>query len=176
MHAGSAGTFRVAGNQLSGTVPPELTTSFPVNSTTWASNCIVNASTPRAGCDLPERDSLIDFYMSMGGPFWVTGNAWMAAPHPCAWIGVTCLGGSATSGPVVDITFLSSFIGLSGSLPSTLSQLTALTYEALLEDPLLWWVPGSSDDKLLVRLIPAEGCILRAGTSSAGPSRHYCRF
>ena len=97
----SAANLRVGSNQLTGTVPLQLTTLFPVNSTTWASTCITNCNSTLAGCDLVERQALIDFYLSTGGPYWTLSSGWMSSTHPCTWYGVTCANGSTTSGPVV---------------------------------------------------------------------------
>ena len=124
--------MKFASNQLSGSVPTQLTSiSFPAGSATWTSNCIVNCSSLLTGCDLVERSALTDFYIATSGPYWTVNSGWMTSTHPCTWYGVKCSGGSTTSGPVVDISItgtLSTPSGLVGSLPSTVSQLTALTY------------------------------------------------
>ena len=97
----SSGSLRFGNNQLSGTVPSQLTVVFPVNSTTWASTCITNCNATLAGCDLVERPSLIDFYLSTGGPYWTLSSGWMSSTHPCTWYGVGCSGRSTSAGPIV---------------------------------------------------------------------------
>ena len=100
----SAGNLLLSNNQLSGTVPSQLTSAFPTSTTTWSNNCIVNASTSQSGCDRVERPALLDFYLSTGGPYWPVNTGWLTAAHPCSWYGVGCLGGSTSSGPVVYVT------------------------------------------------------------------------
>ena len=97
----SSGNMRFANNQLSGTVPTQLTGLFPASSATWSSNCVVNNSALLSGCDIVERSALTDLYTSTGGPYWTVSSGWMSSAHPCTWYGVGCAGGSTTSGPVV---------------------------------------------------------------------------
>ena len=97
----SAGKLLLSSNQLSGTVPSQLTTTFPPSSAAWSNNCIVNASTSLSGCGLVERPALIDFYTSTSGFNWPVSSGWLTAAHPCSWYGVGCLGGSSNTGPVV---------------------------------------------------------------------------
>ena len=94
-------TLRLSNNQLLGTVPAQLTTTFPVMSMTWSGNCIVNATATLAGCDLAERSALLDFYTATHGGGWVVSTGWMTSAHPCSWYGVTCQAGSTIAGPVV---------------------------------------------------------------------------
>ena len=93
--------MRFASNQLSGSLPTQLTTLFPAASSTWSSNCIANCSSLLTGCDLAERAALADLYVSMGGPYWTVSSGWMSSTHPCTWYGLSCLGGSLTTGPIV---------------------------------------------------------------------------
>ena len=97
----SASKINFSGNQLTGTVPASLTGVFPVNSSIWSSNCMVNTTTSVAGCDMNERPALIDLYVSTAGPGWTVNTGWLTTSHPCTWFGVTCYGGSTTTGPVV---------------------------------------------------------------------------
>ena len=94
-------TLLLNNNQLTGTVPTQLATMYPVNSTSWSSTCMLNVSQPNAGCDLAERDALVDLYVSTGGLHWIAGSQWLTTSHPCAWFGVGCAGGSTANGPVV---------------------------------------------------------------------------
>ena len=97
----SVDNFRLNYNQLTGTVPPELTSRWPTSSSTWSNNCLANTTTTLRGCDLPERPALVDFFVSTAGPTWLVSTGWMTSAHPCTWLGITCLGASLTSGPIV---------------------------------------------------------------------------
>ena len=103
----SIGNVNFAGNQLTGTVPSRIATLLPPSSTVWSNNCIINATTILDGCTSitdSERSALLDFYFSTGGGSggsWVQTSGWVTRAHPCTWFGVTCLGGSVSSGPVV---------------------------------------------------------------------------
>ena len=99
--AASAGNLRMGNNQLTGTVPSQLASVFPANSTAWASTCITNSSALLSGCDLVERPALIDFYLSTGGPYWTLSSGWMSSTHPCTWYGVGCSGRPTSTGPVM---------------------------------------------------------------------------
>ena len=99
--------MRFAGNQLSGTVPSQLTAAFPANSSTWASTCMVNVTASNAGCDLAERAALVDLFSSTGGLHWLISSKWLTTAHPCQWVGVECLSGSSAAGPVVCVLCIS---------------------------------------------------------------------
>ena len=96
----SPGNLRFGSNQLSGTVPAQLT-SFPSTSAAWSYSCITNSAVSSSGCDMAERQALIDFYLSTGGPYWTSSSGWMTATHPCTWYGLSCSGGSLTGGSIV---------------------------------------------------------------------------
>ena len=109
-------------NQLTGTVPPTLAPLFPPSSSSFAVTCVTGAAGQYDGCSLPDRSALVDLYAATGGPGWLVSANWLSASHPCTWSGVSC-GGPA--GPVIGLLLTSN--GLTGTLPDSLSLLTAVT-------------------------------------------------
>ena len=94
----SPATANFGSNQLFGTLPAGVAAFLPLNSSSWSSTCITNASSPLSYCGMAEAVPLLDLYVSTSGANWVVNSNWLlAGSNPCGWAGVTC-GGS--SGPV----------------------------------------------------------------------------
>ena len=123
----AASTASFARNQLSGTLPAGVAALLPANSSTWSSTCVSGASNWYTGCALTERAALVDLFVSTLGYQWANASGWLSqTSSPCPsgqWFGVFC--GGAT-GPVTGLVLVSN--QLSGTLPSTLSAFTSLTY------------------------------------------------
>jgi hypothetical protein len=117
-------SLAVGTNHFVGTVPSALAAKFPVNSTVWASTCLVNATSRHAGCDLPERAALVDLYTSTNGNRWTTRTNWLSSGHPCTWFRIGCA--VAGVGPVDSIN--TAGINLVGTLRDSLGSLQDLTY------------------------------------------------
>ena len=88
----------LASNQLTGSVPVGLTTTFPLTSLTWSSNCLTNCSNQYPDCSMPERAALVDLYTATAGTAWANSTRWLTSVSLCNWTGVTC---GSPSGPVV---------------------------------------------------------------------------
>jgi hypothetical protein len=73
--------------------------------------------------DIPSTECqvLVDLYQSTNGDSWTNNAGWLFAETPCTWYGVTCGGEPAQ---VTNISLPAN--NLSGSLPDSLSNLSAL--------------------------------------------------
>jgi hypothetical protein len=106
----------VSSNQLIGTVPTAAARFAPES---WKINCLVNAMNPHPGCDLVEREFLVDLYGATAGAIWVSNTDWLSPGiHPCSWVGVLC---AVPEGPVVAI-----------SLPGTYSTVFRAMHASLM--------------------------------------------
>lgn len=77
-----------------------------------------------AGTAIPasEKTALTTFYTALGGSSWKKRTNWLSTTvNPCSWFGVLCSGGHV-------VGLLLNGNGLSGTIPSTISALTALQY------------------------------------------------
>lgn len=86
-----------------------------------------------------ERQALQDLYESTDGPNWIANNGWEFSDpnsNPCSFFGVEC------DGSHVSILSLSSN-GLSGTIPSTIGQLTSLTSLYLGDNELIGTIPST---------------------------------
>ena len=83
---------------------------------------------PMCALTSSERGVLVDVYSSLGGASWTQRGGWSAYANlsndPCAnaWYGVTCSG--ATPNRVAGLSLVG--VGIIGTFPSTLTQLTQL--------------------------------------------------
>ncbi len=82
----------MSGSELSGSVPFALQARFPLTSTSFQSTCLDGCTSIKAGCDMPERRILVDFFVRTQGARWVSSTSWASAASPCAWLGVNCTG------------------------------------------------------------------------------------
>jgi hypothetical protein len=77
-------------------------------------SCASVSEIPQAECQ-----ALFDLYTSAGGPEWTHQDNWLLSTTPCTWYGVLC-----NNGHVILLDLRNN--GLSGSLPASLGNLTAL--------------------------------------------------
>jgi hypothetical protein len=107
--------------------------------------CSLGLSTAvHAAIPASERAVLIALYASTNGAGWNSNSNWNGAPGTeCTWYGITCSAGDAN---VTEIRLGEVFAGnnLTGTLPSTLNQLTALRYAAFDDNVLTGSVPPLS--------------------------------
>ena len=83
-------------------------------------DCATQAALPY-GIPQAQCDALLDLYTSTNGASWTDNTNWLADDDICStWYGITCAGGNVTG-----ISLGSN--NLVGGLPSSLSDLTALT-------------------------------------------------
>jgi hypothetical protein len=88
-----------------------------------------------------ERAVLVALYTSTNGAAWLSNGNWNGAVGTeCTWYGITCSAGDAN---VLEIRLGEVFSGnnLTGTLPSSLNQLTALRYAAFDDNNLTGSVP-----------------------------------
>ena len=116
----------LSNNQLTA-VPGAVAAAYPVSGASWINNCITGATTTYNGCDLAERPALVELFVSTSAttarPGWTTSTNWLTSVHPCSWWGITCNGVSTVSAIILSSN------GLVGTLPSSFSLATALTYD-----------------------------------------------
>ena len=117
----NAGNAFFGTNQLTGAVPDGLTGAFPMASTAWSGNCIVNATGRLAGCDLPDRPALVELFTATGGTGWLNRTLWLSgAVDACSgWVGVQCSAGRVTALSLPGNS-------LTGSLPASISAMSGL--------------------------------------------------
>ena len=127
----------IAGNQLSGSVPTALTqlndlTTLDLSNNnltgllpTFSQSVAVNVDgnsisngSVELGAD--EKEALVALYNATGGDNWTNNTGWLGAEGTeCSWFGVIC-----DDSGVVEINLLDN--GLAGTIPTELSQLSAL--------------------------------------------------
>ncbi|MBX3000894.1 MAG: hypothetical protein KF893_20395 [Caldilineaceae bacterium] len=78
--------------------------------------------------------ALVALYNSTNGAAWTDNTNWLATPSPCAWFGVICDDGNVAAISLADNA-------LSGTLPSALSNLTALKSLSLYSNQLSGDIP-----------------------------------
>ena len=97
----SAGCPTVQNNQLSGSLPPEVSSVYPPSAVMFSGNCIANASSRYVNCDLADRVALVDLFVSTspGSTQWANAVScgWLTNTNPCSWAGVQC---DTSTGPV----------------------------------------------------------------------------
>ena len=81
-----------------------------------------------------QRAALVALYNATGGAGWTKNTGWLSDRHPCTWYGVTC------NGDVVTQLRLSQN-SLSGTMPSQLGELGALTALELSQNSLSGTIP-----------------------------------
>ena len=116
--------FYFSNNQLVGTVPTALTAQYPLSGAWWASNCLTGVSSRYIGCDVVDRAALVDLFSVTSGLTWLSSTLWLTSASPCSWFGVTC---DTVNGATVVVSLSLPSNGLQGTLPSSMSALTALT-------------------------------------------------
>ncbi|HMN29269.1 MAG TPA: hypothetical protein PKE45_14055, partial [Caldilineaceae bacterium] len=86
--------------------------------------------------DVPysQCSALVALYQATNGAGWVNRTNWLANSQVCTWFGVTCVGGSVTQ-----LRLQSN--GLSGTIPATLADLTALNWLELQYNQLTGTIP-----------------------------------
>jgi hypothetical protein len=124
-------------NHLSGTVPTGFGTRFLPSSLTWSTNCLVNVTYRRVGCELPERQALVELFALTNGTGWTINTGWASSVHPCTWYNVKC---ATTTGPVTSLVLTNN--GLVGLLPESMSLLAALQVLALDSNALSGTIPS----------------------------------
>ena len=70
-------TVSFANNQLTGSLPAAVNLQFPVTTGSWSGTCIVNATSPPAGCDLFERPALVDLFIATNTTGWLNATGWL---------------------------------------------------------------------------------------------------
>ena len=100
--------------------------------------CAVGACTvAQAAISASERQVLLDIYASANGPAWTANSGWNGAPGTeCSWARVTC---DAAQSHVVQIDLVSN--NLSGTLPPSLTPLTALVFFSVDQNALTGSIP-----------------------------------
>ena len=87
-----------------------------------------------------ERDALVDFYWSAGGPNWGRNDNWLSPPgSECRWIGVSCAG-APLDVYVGDLNLESN--NLIGSISPRLAELPGLEYLRLSNNGLSGSIPA----------------------------------
>lgn len=103
------------------------------SSSAFAVDCSDTATTTIAAS---ECNALVDLYTSTSGASWTTGTNWITSSTPCGWYGITC-----ASGHVTGIDLHSN--NLSGSLPSTIANLSSLIILILYDNHISGDLPSS---------------------------------
>jgi Leucine-rich repeat (LRR) protein len=106
--------------------------------------CEAQTVIPEAECD-----ALQALYLSTGGASWTLRTGWNAG-NPCTWLGVTCAGGHVT---VIDLEANN----LSGTLPTTLGNLTGLQDLSLENNLLTGPLPSSFTNLASIRIVKLSG-------------------
>lgn len=84
-----------------------------------ASAGVVSARLGLASSHGPDYDALMSLYNGLGGSSWAFKDGWGSSASYCTWHGIRC-----TSGRVTSLNLMSN--GLTGSLPASFAQLSAL--------------------------------------------------
>ena len=100
-----------------------MTATFPIAGTWWDTTCVIGVSSRPATCDMADRGPLVELYTSTALDGWTVSTDWLSASSPCTWYGVTC---SSSGTQVVALALAANNLG--GTLPTSLGNLTALTY------------------------------------------------
>ena len=86
--------------------------SIPLNKAGWSAYIVVDSEA--------QRENLISLYNATGGANWTNNTGWLGAEGTeCSWFGVSC-----ENGNVVNISLFDN--GLTGTIPSSLSQFSEL--------------------------------------------------
>lgn len=80
---------------------------------------VVSARLGLASSQGPDYDALMSLYNGLGGSSWAFKDGWGSSASYCTWHGIRC-----TSGRVTSLNLMSN--GLTGSLPASFAQLSAL--------------------------------------------------
>ncbi|MCK6681169.1 MAG: hypothetical protein L6R30_01970 [Thermoanaerobaculia bacterium] len=122
------------------------------------------ASSPARAIPPAERTALIDLYTNTNGAGWATQTGWdtQTPGTECTWFGVCCWDGATCSGGTNVTSLNLNANGLSGTLPSTIGDLTAIQYLRLNSNALTGSLPASISN--LSALIEFEA----AGNSLSG--------
>lgn len=84
---------------------------------------------PQSECEV-----LFTFYVSTGGPNWMTDTNWLETNTPCNWYGVACQNGHVSS-----LNFWNN--QLTGTLPPAIGDLTGLTNLQIVANPIGGTIP-----------------------------------
>lgn len=104
------------------------------------------ASPPFSDCasqdKVPEEEcqALVDFYNITNGSGWTDNTSWLVSYYVCTWYGVTCTGATPLDEGNVKGLSLSSN-QLTGSIPSSIGNLTSLTSLHLPQNQLTGSIP-----------------------------------
>ena len=119
---------------ISGSASDTLTIPVPFT------DCASQGSIPQSECQ-----ALVDLYDNTNGAGWTGTTGWKSAPDLCNWTGVTCSGSNVTE-------LILSSKNLTGTIPSTISNLTQLTALILGNNFLAGSIPAT-----IVNLTQLEG-------------------
>jgi len=118
-----------------------------------ASACLLAPVPVHAAIPQQERDALNDLYNGSSGSGWISSTGWSGqAGTECTWYGVTCNAGQTS---VTGINLSSN--QLSGSIPSTLGNLTNLQVLDLSGNQLGGSIPSSLDNLTNLRVLDLSG-------------------
>jgi Leucine-rich repeat (LRR) protein len=88
-----------------------------------------------SGAPLTDCQTLVTFYNATGGSGWTNKTNWLANNQFCTWYGISCTGDRATG-----INLPAN--GVTGTLPPTISNLTALTLLSLQNNQIGGTIPS----------------------------------
>jgi Leucine-rich repeat (LRR) protein len=99
---------------------------------------------------LKERDILVDLFNSTNGSGWASNKGWMSSNSVCTWQYVRC----DEANSIVELTLETN--QLSGTIPSSLGQLTNLRSFDLYNNKLSGTIPSSLGQLTNLRLLTLE--------------------
>ena len=128
-------TLRLNGNRLTGSIPAALCKfENTINPQQGSANLPCDTgSTPTSD----DRAALVEFYNATGGPNWTNNGNWNSPEPLDAWVGVS----TDAEGRVSELDLGDN--GLTGSIPSSLGNLTNLEFLNLRGNQLTGSIPSS---------------------------------
>ncbi|UFH54711.1 hypothetical protein [Spirosoma sp. KNUC1025] len=96
----------------------------------------------------PDLQSLIDLYNSTNGPGWTNKTNWLSGDSPCNWYGIVC---NPENDRVIALDLSAN--NLSGTLPTSLPQLSKLWVLNLGNNKLMGTIPANLGQLVNLRLL-----------------------